>query len=378
MDKTCLSTVLIACLLSSAPLFGSSSSKNECAPQNLSKDYAQCPMPCGPLASIQVANSSGSQNDFFLTASYTYWLAEEEGLELGRSGDFVLGDDPSFPPSTTILSQPTEYQSGFKVGVGYERNDWVLSGEYTWVRNHTSQNSFAPSASSELFTGVWLIAPWFVQEAGDGGSLHGLQITSKWDLEMDLAQLLLSRPYYQSSRFIITPFGGIQSAWIRQKMTIDLFETPGIISPLPAQPIHSFSGSNSWAIGPKLGSLAEVLLVHGFRMEGNLALSLLFTDYTKIFHREDASSITDPPSNMAIEIRNKTALRSVIEAGLGLGWGRYFQSNRYHIDFLAKYDLMYWWNQNMMREMLNFLWREIPTNGDLSLSGLTVTARLDF
>jgi hypothetical protein len=363
-------TALVLSLFSLASLFAKDPSSCECLLPENPIQYKQCPAAYNLCAAIRA--------DFFIDASYTYWYAGEDGLEIGRSGSFFVGDDPIYDSSDTVLTQPFEYQSGFKVGAGWRKNDWILSGEYTWVRNTTSQTS-APSLNT-IFTGVWLVAPWFLQEALDGGSLSGMAVESKWHLRMDIADLALSRPYYLGRHLTILPYGGLRAAWIYQKMELAIIEPPGLFAPnpRPAQPVLSQTGSHSWAIGPRFGSEAHVLLGSGFRVEGDIAFSLLFTKYTKIYHSETAASITAIPASLYIQSKDRSAVRPVVETGLGLGWGSYFGSNKYYLDFSADYDFSYWWSQNMMRSMLNGLWREINANGDLYLHGLTVSAKIGF
>lgn len=380
MNKKYLAFFFTAIVLLNQDLFAASHKAVDCQsilPENPIENQ-QCPEAYNRSASILVSDRHSWLNHLFIDLSYTYWYAGEDGLSFGRNGYFVTGDDPFFTSKTTLLSQPFQWQSGFKIGAGWRKNDWVLAGEYTWVRNSTSQNSPAPSVDSDIGSGVWLIAPWFLQLADDGGGLSGIQVASKWHLAMDIADLMLSRPYYQGRHLTIIPAGGLRAAWIRQKMNVTLIETPGSVTPYPAQPIHSSSGSHSWAIGPKLGTKAHVLLGLGFRFEGDIAASLLFTEYTKIFHKEEGAAVDAFPSSIYALEKNRTALRPVFECGLGVGWGSYLYSNKYYIDFSADYDFMYWWNQNMMREFLNNLWREIPANGDLYLHGLTLSGRFDF
>ena len=354
------------------------SNSSECVLPENPIEKKQCSAAYNLPAAIQVSNQTDGYGGLFFDASYTYWYAGEEGLELGRSGDFLVEDDPFFNAKNRILSQPFKYESGFKVGAGWIKNDWVLSGEYTWVRNDTSKHSSAPTIDPALGTGVWVIAPWFLQVGGDGGSLSGTELVSKWHLGMDIADLTLSRPYYQGRHLTITPFGGLRAAWIRQKLDIALTEVLGLFPSLPSQPIHSFNRSNSWSIGPRFGIEAHFLLGHGLRIEGKLASSLLFTEYTKIFHKEDAATVDAFPPSIAASIHNKTVLRAVLESGLGVGWGSYLCSNRYHIDFSADYDFSLWWNQNMIRKMMSTLWNAAPVSGDLYLQGLTLTARFSF
>jgi hypothetical protein len=317
-------------------------------------------------------------NEFSIHAAYTYWLAGEEGLGLGRNGNFLEGDDPFFTPTTSYLSQPFEYESGFKVGASWERNNWGLAGDYTWVHNKSSLYSSAPFIDPDLGTGVWLIAPWFSQIAQDGGSLSSTQVGSEWQLKMDIADLALSYRHLLSSHLIFHPYGGLRAAWIRQTLDINIIEPTGLFFSLPPQPIDSFTCSNSWSIGPRFGSKIHAVLGYGIRIEGNLALSLLFTNYTKVFHSEDAPATDTFPGPLYAELKNQHTLRPVLETGLGIGWNGLFNSNRLQVDLSATYDFMLWWNQNMMREFVNSIWNQSPVNGDLYLHGLTVTGRFSF
>ena len=375
MDQKLQSTLLVLSLFSGQLIAAATSSSHtscKCRPAENETEAYSLP------ANIQLSNGWG-ENNLFATASYTYWYASEEGLDIARSGDFLVADDPLFNPSNSLLTQPFRYHSGFQVGIGWRHNDWVLSGEYTWVRNSTSKHSQAPAINPDLGTGVWVVAPWFLQLAQDGGSLFGSAVASKWNLHMDIADLMLSRPYYVSRHLTITPFGGLRAAWIRQKLKVALTELTDIVIPLTTpEPIHSINRSHSWAIGPRFGMEANVLLGEGFRIEGDLALSLLFTEYTKIFHREEAAGTALLPEITTASQHNKVALRPVLETGLGFGWSRYLFSKRYHIDFSADYDFMLWWNQNMLRKMMNSFWNRTSTTGDLFLHGLTLTGTFSF
>lgn len=320
---------------------------------------------------------STPHNAFSLHAAYTYWLVGEEGLGLGRSGNFLEGDDPFFNPTTAYLSQPFKYESGFKVGASWERANWSLTGDYTWIRNNTSINSSAPFIDPTLGTGVWLIAPWFFQIGEDGGSLSGIQVGSKWQLKMDIGDLAASYRYLLTPHLIFYPYGGLRTAWIRQNLDVALTEPAGLFPSLPGQPISSSTGSHSWAIGPRFGNKVHAILSAGVRIEGNLGLSLLFTNYTKVFHSEDAPATDTFPGPLYAKIQNQHVLRPVLETGLGLGWNSLI-SNRVQVDLSATYDFMLWWDQNMMREFLNSVWNQAPTNGNLYLHGLTISSVFSF
>lgn len=314
----------------------------------------------------------------FFTASYTYWCASEGGLDLGRSGVVLNGDDVFFHAQNRILSQPFQYQSGFKVGAGWKEGSFTLKGTYTWVSNSTSQTSLAPINSSIPDTGVWAVAPWFLQTPANGVSLSGTALGSQWRLRMDIADLVASCLLPQNKYLTVHAYGGVRALWIRQKMDITLEETPDIATPFVSTTIQSTTGSQCWSIGPRLGAETDILLGKRFRIESNLALSLLYTQYGKVFHREDQATDIFPASSVSASIHNQQALRPSLECSLGVGWRREIISSGYRLDLSATYDFMLFWNQNMMREMLGSFWNGTPANGDLYLHGLTVSGSFGF
>jgi hypothetical protein len=316
--------------------------------------------------------------ELFGGTSYTYWLAGENGLELGRTGDFVAGDDPLFfPIPVTVISHAFEYASGFQLETGVENREWAIWGHYTWVRNRSSQTVAAPSAAPFLGAGVILTAPWFLQTADDGGTLSGTSVSSTWHLSMDIADFSLGHMFYQANRWKATVFGGLRALWIRQKMIVALNMADAILLGQVANPIQSNNYAQSWALGPRFGLKGSFLLGAGFCLTGNIGSSLLYTDYIRITHSEDSASAGAFPNKLELNM-NTTTLKPAMETGLGICWNRRFSKDRYLFNIGADYDFLLFWSQNMMREMLDITWAKAAGNGDLYLHGLTLTAALSF
>lgn len=336
-------------------------------------------------ASINVQNCSDI--NYFVDASFTYWYAGEEGLHLASNG-VLSGGTVFFPKKNTPVFQSAGYKPGFKVGVGLvTQHEWVLHAEYTWFRGRNKTSSGAPPASQTATAGtaaaaagtpVWVVDDWFLQGSAAGQALSGSQLSSSWKLGMDIIDLTAGRPFYQGTRVVVSPFGGLRSAFIRQSMVVSFTENPTLFALTP-QPINSHNTSHSWSIGPRFGVDLDVLLCAGFRLEGELAASLLYTQYTKVQHKEDAAATTFNAGPYKTSWSNYNCLRPVAELGLGIGWGQYLSDNRYHIDFSLDYDFAYFWEQNMMRRLVDdTLTGTGPASSSLYFHGLTLTARFDF
>jgi len=331
--------------------------------------------------------------NFYSSLSFLYWYVRQEGSGLAENGVWSSITGLAYlTPNTTALVPKFDYAPGFKAALGIVGNhQWDFSLEYTWLRGSTSISEDAPSSPIETAGAsipanpataipVWIIDDWFIQGTTNNQALSGTHISSRWKHAVDFLDLMASRPLYEGPSLSITPFAGLRAARIRESLRIamTLIDTifPGVTTP---QPIISHNLSQNWGIGPKIGLTANGLFAGGFRLEGKSATSILWTRYTKVTHSEDVANTTFNPGPYLTSIRNHDCVRVIAEAGLGLGWGKYFSSGQYHIDFSADYDFTFLWRQNMMRLMSDLILTGTgAAASDLFMHGLTVTGRFDF
>ncbi len=322
--------------------------------------------------------------DAWINGSFIWWFVDEEGLELAVSAVDAPPTTPTAPVSleaflpdhTTVLYQPFRFKPGFKVGLGLNFNydGWTGYAGYTWMHQSTSLISDAPSQPGGI--GTWYSGSWYLQATPLDQYVSSTQVTSKWHLQTDLLEVYLSRPFYEGRALTISPFAGLEAAWIRQQLRI---KSNVISTTVPNDPVVSFTQSKAWALGPKGGMQGHWHMGWGFRLEGDFAGALLFTRYYKTHHREDPTEASDPAAGFTASMPNYNCLRPMAEMGLGLGWGSYFSNQSYHFDLLVNYDFMILWEQNMMRKLMDEI--AVGTDasaGDLHMNGLTVTARFDF
>jgi hypothetical protein len=390
------SHLLLSLMVISAPGFSDSMCSKKKQPAQNTNSLQGEPLTCHQAAynapaAIDVRSKydqcRSSDLTGFIDASFTYWYAGEDGLKIASNG-VANSNIFYYALNTRTLTQSFDYHPGFKVSAGLvSQHEWTVKAEYTWFRGKTTTNSNTLSATEETAgtataltgTSVWVVDDWFLQGTGNGQALSGSQVSSSWKLALDLIDATLSRPFYQGQSLTVEPFGGLRAALIRQSMTVELNELAGLFTSMPTQPIGSRNHSNSWAIGPRIGYGANCLLPMGFRFENDFALSLLYTKYTSIKHSEDAASLAFNPGPYNASLNSYSTLRPIAELGLGLGWGTYFYDQRYHIDFAATYDFMFFWSQNMTREIIDHtLTGTGPASSDLYLHGLTITGRFDF
>ena len=341
------------------------------APKSFALGYESLSSEVSPSYNTPASIELNKNWEFFSSFSFLYWLADEEGLDLAMSAS-LIADEVSVPPVSVALFQEVAYKPGFKIGIGVDtrHDDWLTGLEYTWVRQSTHISENAPGAP--IGVGIWFISNWFIQPNASGQTVSATSVSSKWHLGMDLLDAYLERPFYQGRSLTIAPFAALRAVWIRQSLRIQAADP---LAPFPF--IVSHNHSNSWGLGPRMGIEGHWLMGYGIRLESDLAASVLYTRYTSVNHSEDPSSSNTIP--VAAVFSNYGCVRSITEISLGLGWGRYFHNNKAAIDLLASYDFSVFWNQNMMRMLvdLNTL-QEAASASNLYLHGLTVTLRLNY
>ncbi len=313
--------------------------------------------------------------DFWFDASFTYWTAYEEGLDLAISQSLIGISTDAVNSGATFLFQDTSFKPGFKVGLGMDLNHDHWSGllEYTWFRSRTSVSAVAPAGPVGSRDPAWEIHNW----ALDQPVTTARSLSSSWRLRMDILDAALTRPFYQGTHLIIGPFGGLRAAWIRQNLRIlaEPFDSSGGVVTTSSAVLHN--KSSCWSVGPRAGFQGEWHLGWGFRFEGDLSGSILFTRYTNVSSAADPLSIDNPIWSASYNGYNTVRFNN--DMNVGIGWGDYFDCRNYHFDLLLTYDFQIFWNQNMMRYLVDNADNGIGASANsLFLQGLTLRSQFDF
>ncbi len=314
----------------------------------------------------------------FITASYLYWNAQQEGMDLATTATYnsVSNTITKSGITSKTLIQDFDYNSGFKVGLGchFEHCDnWALRADYTRLHLTTNTSKSAPSESSK--GNALYLTDWFFQASNINQNPAAEHLHSSWNLNLDWLDVSISRALYQGKRFTATPFAGLRSSWISQSLNLKLSDVLNFLPPFSTT--NSHNRLCSWGIGPRMGLDAHFLIGAGFRLQGEIGASLLFTKYSGISHSEDPLALGG--NKIEYKLNGYTCLRTMMESNLGIGWGRYFSKNRYHIDLSATYDFNYLWGQNMMRTLNDIhIIGSSSSAYDLSLQGLTLSAAFHF
>ena len=316
--------------------------------------------------------------DLSIDASFIYWYVSQEYMDIAKTATYAAsGATPA--AKAKVIGQHFNYEPGFKVGFEFNtrKDEWMVRADYLWM--HFNESSSFGAVPAAVSTGIQDYIPNdYFGNYSAAAQQQAVKMTSYWKMNMDMVDLSMSRPFYQGRHLIVSPYGGLRGLFIRQ--TYNLTATNAAY--LTAQPGTSSNRMQSWAVGPNTGACARYVIGEGFRFEGKMGFSLLYTRYTKLSHSENNQFASTGILPINGSLAPQSTVRPAADMGLGFGWGTYFAKNDYHVDFSASYDFSVFWNQNMMRQTTAALANNntgyASPAGDLMMQGLTVNASLDF
>ena len=341
----------------------------------------QCPPPCPPcppcvenygrgqglepIENMQPGYNSPARIDVcgcwdvYLTGSFIYWMPMMYGLTHGYFHDLI---DPGNQTSR-VFHHDFEYEPGFKVGLGtnLDHDNWDLYFEYTWLyASTTKRHDWSPPGVPGDVT--------FYGWGDDEGSTTIKKSHAKWDHDINIIDAELARAHYAGTRLIFRPFISARAAWFDHKWLIEYSNVDDDLF------YFVKADMDTWLVGPRIGIDGTWIINDGFRLLGNAAGTLAY-QYFK------TKWILDNGVNIVMDQEKEGYITPIVELGVALAWGSYFNNQNWFFDLQVGYDFQYFWNQNRMRAV-NDMFLAIPTRdpnvGDLMLHGLTVTARLDF
>lgn len=324
---------------------------------------AKYPTPT-PSCGIHLCNGY----DLYLTASFTYWEALQDNMNLGLVSnptaplDLVNGED---------IAMDFGYKPGFKIraGLQFDYDNWETLFTYTWFRSKTRTSvHLDPNNTTKNLLPSWEI-PNFLNPFYHEGK-------ESWTVRMDLFDWVLARSNSIGKALCLNYFTGLRAALIRQHLAAHYTNVnPAYLLLWPSTIVRQ--KTSSWGIGPEIGITSKWDVGKGLYLQAQGMVDLLFTQYDlKKTERTDETVA----NRYHMESKSLDCLRTHTELTLGLGWGTALYTNRYHIDLLAEYGFQVFYDQNMFIDTAStqMAGKNRYPSGNLYLHGLTLTARFDF
>ncbi|NGX30359.1 MAG: hypothetical protein K940chlam4_01205, partial [Candidatus Anoxychlamydiales bacterium] len=322
--------------------------------------------------------------DTFVTASFIYWEVLSDQIDIGVLESNATSNDRNIQ----ILKFDEDYEPGFKVGFGthFKHDNWDIFAEYT--RLHGSENTSLDidlQDSTSAYRDFWFIDHLLVSTA----DRFTTPIQSNWKMHLDKIDLELARSYYIGTNLVFRPFAGGSAHWLDQNYGHQFSFLPNLADPNIIISNNLSLNNDSWALGPRFGLNMNWFFFKNFRLFGRGSIDIMFAS-NKISGSHVVTAIgafgpINPSLNPNLIKDKKYIVRDVEDFSIGLGWGSYFRSDKWHFDLTASYEVQRYSHTNYMSsydqtfgstQFQDFTKQVKP--GDLFLHGLTVSARFDF
>ncbi len=322
------------------------------------------------------------QNSWDLTfnADYLYWAWEQSFLPVAtittptRSGSSGLING-----TKKIVFQEPGYSSGFQVGLGcnfHGMDDWRFKADFTWYEN-TSHLTTIPKNGQYLAVASALTA---TPNSIAAGALLSGNLQTSAQLQFDELDTTLQRMFYQGKCLTAQFRMGLKTLWIDQNLSAASSDLSFIGTNVPFEvPLGgaflTSAVTKSWALGPIFGTEVQWLLPYGLSVEGDLALSFVYTNYTTLQVSVVGQVIETGSADFLLNQPNHYAtVNPIVETCLGLGWGSYLCHENLYLKFFAGYDFNVYWSRNVLSSLVG----DNNSPGNMYLQGLNIKAQIDF
>ncbi len=313
--------------------------------------------------------------------SFLYWQAQEDGL------DFAIKNNPTYTPTPTLYANVNgqfigldfNWEPALKLnGSMIFPNGWDFDFRWTTYYSrskHTTSHAAVDANTTSGLYPLWLLPNAYAVTPPVYGQARGL-----WNLHLNTFDFELGANAFLTPRVSLRFHGGFKCIIIDQKYRVKYLNgiTNGANQMLPSRAALS---NDCFGAGPRIGFNSRWFVAYGWSIAADIAGSMTLNRFK--MKRSDSDRALAPTLNQKTSyFREKYyAFRPNLEALLGASWDTcYGCNNRYSFGFMAAYELQYYWEQNMMPQLvsrpISFL--SFPSRGDLHCHGLTATLRFGF
>lgn len=324
-------------------------------------------------AEMRAAQPEVKKGRFFFTGEILYW-----DTKLGGT-DYVLTvaepkSTPAPPIKGSIKSNSFGWDFGGRLGLGMNlpHDGWDLYLNFTYYENHDTDACFKNPPSILL------------SEVGFFGGIYQ-QAKSTFDLTYLNLDLEMGREFFISKRLSLKMHWGLKGTRLLQEHKVKSIFSPFQPDQIFGEFYRVYNRCDFNGIGPRVGFQGNWFLGYGFRLMHEMAASLLYC-YFDVVEKEKTSPNT---STQDVDIRLKGKMGRFIpfaQMFLGLGWGDYFNDEKFYLTLKVGYEVLYFWRENQCLEaddwnfspLLNVRLNYKRFAEDLSFYGITFRMRLDF
>ena len=337
------------------------------APENLCCEEPK-PGPFGFAFPVDMGVSC--PRDFYIHVDGLAFQAKQDGMDIG-----IYDGNGTTDPITNgrvygFSSDHTDwdYNPGMRFGMGFylDHDAWNIDFNWTWLNITNYKHANAT-------TGGGVIIPSWLTGAGTPSGAEGGRSSAVWKAHYNTLDGRLTKPYHVSRYLIFNPHFGIRAAWIDQHFSVDYGGTGAA-----TRTIHH--GDNDfWGLGTRAGLDTDWVLGKGWWLFGNIATSILFGKFEIDQSMNYGSGLSnDDGFDIEYDYYQNTPNFELV---VGLGWGKFFDKNKYYIALRAAYEFHEWWDQlNMLRFFSGGpqYAHDVVSRGNLTLNGFSLRVQLDI
>jgi hypothetical protein len=331
-----------------------------------------------------LANPNAPAN-LYVAGSFIYWRASADYLASGFLDNSFSPDPDDFANISmngSVLEPDFEYKPGFKLGLGYKihRDRWDLFAEYTQLYQTTSTHEQVKPGGQHIHA-IWLvfIAPVLLQDEFQS-------VSSKWKTNFDILDVEVARNFFCGRYLAFRSSLGLRTLWLDQKYNL-VYKTLG-----NAIPVFAFNHSSSWGIGPRFAIDTAWNLTGGFKVIGDIAVSLLHVEDQVRVKQTIPFLLTQPGITTDVIYKNRESIglvKPILDVSLGLSWGRPLFKQKCAFDISVTYDYSIYWDQGSIQlghapivapgsPLQVIVGSAALSTGNVSVQGLEARARFDF
>lgn len=318
-----------------------------------------------------------------LEMSFLVWQARGDGL------DFALKNNPRFTPSSAISTDINGKMQSihFEWAPAYKLN-WIQSFTNSWdfdIRwtGFYSRSTATSHANIDSTTGsglypIWVLPQIYQDDAKTYGKARGI-----WHVHLKTADFELGYNPFLTPNLSLRLYCGIKGISVSQQFSVKYSE--GENTPLASLlPSRVATRNRCLGTGPRFGLNSMWYLQKGWYLAADAAASFALSVFNLV--RKDFDNVQNNTTQEITRFRSSFresfyVYRPIFEGLIGIGWNTcYGCRNQFSFDFRTAYEVQYYWEQNMIRQMASeqISFSAFPMRGDLHFHGITTSFSLGF
>lgn len=294
----------------------------------------------------------------YAMGDYLYWQASESNFE------YAMKQKSSSLGATTSVSEiDYPFKAAFRLGAGvvFPNYDWQLEANWTQFVHHVHNSQMQVLGGAPALIALWM--------RPEGGFLSWERAAFFWNFKFNTVDFDLLREGFTNANFLFAPRIGLKRGWIKQHLHVRYDGG--------ANAFYDVSYNNDFrGLGVRIGFDTRLIAKWGFSLMASGGTALLYGSFD--LNRIDVTSLVGDTGINLTEMIHRFS--PMVQGLVALEWGRCFSPNSCKISLALGFEGQVWFRQNHLR---TFVSTALPssnfkTNGNLTLQGLTLHARLDF